>query len=87
MRWHKSGQLTNEKGVYDMRQGALIFDEEQDRMDIRFDLDSYYGGLHCGDTMKVLVSGKLVSTSIEKGRDWYLTGIKTKSLPGLIVRI
>ena len=29
--------------------GALVFDERTDRYDIRFDLNSYYGGLHsCG---------------------------------------
>ena len=29
--------------------GALIFDETADRYDIRFDVNDYYGGLHCGD--------------------------------------
>ena len=33
-----------------MKQGALIFDEQADRYDIRFDLADYYGGLHCGET-------------------------------------
>ncbi len=32
--------------------GALIFDETADRYDIRFDLNDYYGGLHCGDALK-----------------------------------
>ena len=32
--------------------GALIFDETADRYDIRFDLNDYYGGLHCGDFRK-----------------------------------
>ena len=31
--------------------GALIFDEQTDRYDIRFDLVDYYGGLHCGECM------------------------------------
>ena len=31
--------------------GALVFDERTDRYDIRFDLASYYGGLHCGDSV------------------------------------
>ena len=31
--------------------GALIFDETADRYDIRFDVNDYYGGLHCGDCM------------------------------------
>ena len=29
--------------------GALIFDEQTDRYDIRFDIADYYGGLHCGE--------------------------------------
>ena len=28
-----------------MKQGALIFDEQADRYDIRFDLADYYGGV------------------------------------------
>ena len=31
-----------------MKQGALIFDKESGRYDIRFGLDDYNGGLHCG---------------------------------------
>ena len=38
-----------------MKQGALIFDEQTDRYDIRFDLADYYGGLHCGETFDVMV--------------------------------
>ena len=38
--------------------GALIFDETADRYDIRFDLNDYYGGLHCGDCFEVFVRGK-----------------------------
>ena len=34
--------------------GALIFDETADRYDIRFDLNDYYGGLHCGIALKYL---------------------------------
>ena len=39
-----------------MKQGALIFDEQTDRYDIRFDLADYYGGLHCGETFDVMGS-------------------------------
>ncbi len=38
--------------------GALVFDERTDRYDIRFDLASYYGGLHCGDCFDVFTRGK-----------------------------
>ena len=44
--------------------GALIFDETADRYDIRFDVNDYYGGLHCGDCMEVFVRGKWKSTRI-----------------------
>lgn len=30
------------------RQGVLVYDSKADRMDIRFGLLDYYGGLHCG---------------------------------------
>ena len=38
--------------------GALIFDEQTDRYDIRFDIADYYGGLHCGECMDVFTGGK-----------------------------
>ena len=44
--------------------GALVFDERTDRYDIRFDLNSYYGGLHCGECFDVLVRGKWKPTRI-----------------------
>ena len=71
----------------DFKQGSLLYDEERDRVDIRFGVNDYYGGLHCGETMEVLIDGQWVPTRIEKENDWYLVGIKTKDLPGLQVRI
>lgn len=44
--------------------GALVFDERTDRYDIRFDLNSYYGGLHCGECFDVFVRGKWKPTRI-----------------------
>ena len=70
-----------------MKQGTLIYNEEQDCIDIRFGLDDYYGGLHCGETIDALVDGQWVPTRIEKDRNWYLIGIGTETLSGLIVRI
>lgn len=70
-----------------MKQGALIYDKESGRYDIRFNLTDYYGGLHCGETFDVLVGGKWKPTRIEMGNDWYLVGVKTPSLPGLRVRL
>ena len=48
--------------------GALIFDETADRYDIRFDLNDYYGGLHCTRQMEADpygVRGQLVSCRCE----------------------
>jgi len=66
--------------------GALIYDKDTDRIDIRFGLDDYYGGLHCGETMEVLINGEWIPSRIEKARNWFLIGIKTALLPGLLVR-
>lgn len=68
------------------RQGALVYDEETGRIDIRFSLDDYYDGLHCGETLEVLIDDQWIPTRIEKNSDWYLVGIKTRVLPGLLVR-
>ena len=55
-----------------MKQGALIFDEQTDRYDIRFDLADYYGGLHCGETFDVMVGGRWRPARIEMAENWYL---------------
>ena len=67
--------------------GALVFDERTDRYDIRFDLNSYYGVLHCGECFDVFVRGKWKPTRIEYGDNWYLVGIRAEDLNGLRVRI
>ena len=69
------------------RTGALVFDERTDRYDIRFDLNTYYGGLHCGECFDVFVRGKWKPTRIEYGDNWYLVGIRAEDLNGLRVRI
>ena len=70
-----------------MKQGVLVYDERSERMDIRFGLEEYYGGLHCGTTMDVFVQNRWVPTRIEMADDWYLVGIKTDALTDLGVRI
>lgn len=69
------------------RQGTLVYDSERGRMDVRFGLEEYYGGLHCGECMDVLIDGNWKPTRIEMGDDWYLVGIRTDNLVGLTVRI
>lgn len=70
-----------------MKQGVLVRQHGSDRMDIRFSLSEYYGGLHCGETFEVKINGKWVPTRIEMGMEWFLVGVKTDDLVGLIVRI
>ncbi len=70
-----------------MKQGTLIYDESIGRYDIRFGLEDYYGGLHCGECFDVLMGKKWEPTRIEMGDDWYLVGINTFALVGLQVRI
>ena len=59
------------------KQGVLIYDEGAVRYNIRFDLNDYYGGLHCGECMDVKVRGKWIPTRIEYDRGWYLVGVDT----------
>ena len=79
--------VTTRKEANPMKQGALIFDEQTDRYDIRFDLADYYGGLHCGETFDVMVGGRWRPTRIEMAENWYLVGIHADDLSGLRVRI
>lgn len=70
-----------------VKQGVLVYNEENGRMDICFGLEEYYGGLHCGTTMEAKVGGRWIPTRIEKASDWFLVGIKTDNITGLIVRL
>ena len=73
-----------------MKQGVLIYDTESERMDVRFGLEEYYGGLHCGTCMDVFVGNRWKPTRIEYDwgdKGWYLVGIPTSSISGLRVRI
>lgn len=67
-------------------QGTLIYDKKSERFDIRYDLTTYYGGLHCGDCLDVFVNGRWVPTRIEMSDKWYLVGIDTEDIAGLRVR-
>lgn len=70
-----------------MQEGILVFNYDRDRYDIRFDIDKYYGGLHCGECFDVYISNQWISTRIEMAEDWYLVGMKVGDLQGLKVRI
>ena len=70
-----------------MRQGVLVHDPKQDRMDVRFGLDEFYGGLHCGLPLDIWLKSRWYPTRIEKSTNWYLIGVDTHDLVGLRVRI
>lgn len=65
-----------------MREGVLVICFETGRMDIRFSIDEYYGGPHCGTQLEALVDGNGIPTRIEMAEDWYLVGINTKNIAG-----
>ena len=70
-----------------MREGVLVYDHEKQRMDIRFGLLEYHGGLHCGDCLEVKIDDLWVPTRLEKCDFYYLVGIRVANINGLIVRI
>ena len=69
------------------REGNLFYDKESGRYDIRFGMESYYGGLHCGECFEVKINDVWVPVRIEMDEDWYLVGLPLKRLDGLTVRI
>lgn len=66
---------------------TLFYDTETGRYDIRFDLESFYGGLHCGECFDVKVKDIWIPVRIEMGDDWYLVGLNVSRLDGLRVRM
>lgn len=69
------------------REGNLFYDKESGRYDIRFGMESYYGGLHCGECFEVKTNDVWVPVRIEMDEDWYLVGLPLKRLDGLTVRM
>ncbi|BDF35874.1 hypothetical protein CE91St62_39360 [Lachnospiraceae bacterium] len=72
-----------------LREGSLFLDQRSGRYDIRFGLEEFYGGLHCGECFEVRVGNEWVPVRIEMGdKDkWYLVGLRTTCLDALPVRI
>ena len=69
------------------REGNLFYDKESGRYDIRFGMESYYGGLHCGECFEVKINDVWGPVRIEMDEDWYLVGLPLKRLDGLTVRM
>lgn len=65
------------------RIGNLFYDKESG-----FDLESFYGGLHCGECFEVLIKKDTwEEVRIEMAEEWYLVGLPGVRLDGLTVRI
>ena len=62
-----------------MKQGVLVYDQKSERMDVRFGLEDYYGGLHCGTCMDVFVNNRWKPTRIEYGSHPFPCGIAGSS--------
>lgn len=73
----------------EMREGIMVYDFGTDRYDIRFGLEEYYRGLHCGECLEIEMNGKWIPVRIEMDGDWYLVGAKFvgQDMLGLKVRI
>ena len=65
------------------RIGTLIYDPSMGRYDIRFGIESYYGGLHCGDCFDVKVRDVWIPVRIEMDENWYLVGLSKTRLGGI----
>ncbi len=71
-----------------MREGILIPDMQSGRVDIRFNSDDCYGGLHCGTTMDIWLNDQWLPTRIEMdSHGWFLVGVRVETLWGQKVRI
>lgn len=73
-----------------IKEGILIYDLRQNRYDIKFGGNDFYGGLHCGTIFNVCIDDKWYNTRIEysfKKNSWYLVGFNDLSLIGLKVKI
>ena len=73
----------------DAREGVLVYNTEIQRFDIRFGLEEYYGGLHCGECFVIQAKGIWIPVRIELSYpdEWYLVGLPHIDLNGLQVRI
>lgn len=71
----------------EIREGNLFYDRESGRYDIRFGIESFYGGLHCGECFDVKVKDAWVPVRIEMDEEWYLVGLPQIRLDGLTVRM
>lgn len=87
--WMTWASITNlHEGDTNMNElSVLVYRKKYDRMFVRSSLQSFQGPLHCGQTLEVLIDNQWVPTRLEYGRRWFLVGIDTMDINGLIVKI
>jgi len=62
-----------------MREGYITWNADSRRPDIKYQNGAYHGGLHCGNTLDVLIANQWQPTRIEYRHStgaWYLVGIE-----------
>ena len=71
-----------------MKQGVLIWDAEIERYRVRYSLEEFSAGLHCGEGLEVKIGNRYVPTRIEyePSLGFYLVGIRTCGLNGIMVK-
>ena len=71
-----------------MKQGVLIWDAVIERYRVRDSLEEFSAGLHCGEGLEVKIGNRYVPTRIEyePGLGFYLVGIRTCGLNGIMVK-
>ena len=71
-----------------MKQGVLIWDAEIEIYRVRYSLEEFSAGLHCGEGLEVKIGNRYVPTRIEyePGLGFYLVGIRTCGLNGIMVK-
>lgn len=73
-------------------EGILVFNQQEERYQLRLGLQDYSRCFRCGDPLEVEVDGEWVESAMEMkwadgGNQWYLVGIRTDRLDGLKARI
>ena len=64
------------------RIGTLIYDPAMGRYDIRFGIESYYGGLHCGECFDAKVRDVWIPVRIEMTRTGILWDFRRHASAG-----
>ena len=61
-----------------MKEGCIVWDAINERPDIRYWDNTYYGGLHCRDTLEAFIGGMWQPMRVECDSTgmWYLYGPK-----------